>query len=138
MNYNNYLKQYQLSNVLTASPVMLIVMLYDEAIKMCNMAKIGFNDKNRETVHNALIKVQKIITELTVALDTNNGGEVAENLKSLYIYLHRRLVEANVEYSIEKVEESLKILISLREAWQQVTVEARKQMLEQRNISLEK
>ena len=89
--YRNYLR----NSVETATPLMLIIMLYDEAIKMCALASqdIGIN---KESVHNKLIKAQKIVTELTVSLNMEAGGEVAENLKSIYIYLHMRLVEANI------------------------------------------
>ena len=119
-----------LGAVETATPLMLIIMLYDEAIKMCTLA-MGDMGANKESVHNKLIKAQKIVTELTVSLNMESGGEVAETLKSIYIYLHMRLVEANIENSKEKVEEAMRILKDLREAWHVVNQQHRKSLLEQ-------
>lgn len=126
---NPYLK-YKTNTVETASPLMLVIMLYDEALKMCKQAIADFG-QNKESVHNKLIKAQKILTELTVALNPEIGGELVDNLKSLYIYMHMRLVEANVENKREKVEEVVNLLSELREAWQHVSVEHRKSMVRQ-------
>jgi len=123
-------QQYLRNTVETATPLMLIIMLYDEAIKMCQLA---LNDMgtDKESVHNKLIKAQKIVTELTVSLNMDAGGEVAENLKSIYIYLHSNLVEANIENSTEKLEDVLKILKELRAAWNTVNQDTRRSMLQQ-------
>ncbi|MEW5946638.1 MAG: flagellar export chaperone FliS [bacterium] len=121
-------RRYRVNAIETASPLMLVVMLYSEAIKMCEQALLDFG-KNKESVHNKLIRAQKIVTELTVALNMDAGGELSQNLKSLYLYLHMRLVEANVENNREKVEEALRILRELREAWEHVTVEQRRDIV---------
>ncbi len=121
-------RQYLRNKVETATPLMLIIMLYDEAIKVCRLAQQSMGS-NKEEVHNNLIKAQKIVTELTVSLNMDAGGEVAENLKSIYVYLHMRLVEANIENSSEKIDEALRILRDLREAWHIVNQENRKNML---------
>jgi flagellar protein FliS len=126
----NPYRQYLVNKVETASPLMLIIMLYDECIKMCEQAKADIG-KNKESVHNKLIKAQKIITELTVSLNMDQGGEVAENLKALYVYLHMRLVEANIENNASKIDEALRIMRELREAWHTVNQENRKLMLQQ-------
>ncbi|MFH1538237.1 MAG: flagellar export chaperone FliS [bacterium] len=126
---NQYAK-YKTNSVETASPLMLVLMLYDEAIKMCKTAVNDFG-KNKETVHNKLIKAQKVLTELTVALNPDVGGELVENLKALYIYMHMRLVEANVENDKKKIEEVLNLLVELREAWQHVSTEQRKNIVRQ-------
>ena len=127
-NPQNPYRQYLLNKVETATPLMLIIMLYDEAIKMCSLAKADIG-KDKQSVHTKLLKAQKIVTELTVSLNTEAGGEVAENLKTLYLYLHARLVEANIENNEEKIDESIKILKELREAWDVVNQESRKIML---------
>lgn len=133
-NPGNPYRQYLVNKVETASPLMLIIMLYDESIKMCSLAMEDMG-RNKESVHNKLIKAQKIITELTVSLNMDAGGEVAENLKALYVYLHMRLVEANIENNSGKVEEVLKILKDLREAWHTVNQENRKIMLRQTSVT---
>lgn len=129
-NPQNPYRQYLVNKVETATPLMLVIMLYDEAIKMCVMARADLG-KDKESVHNKLVKAQKIVTELTVSLNMESGGEIADNLKSLYVYLHMRLVEANIENNGEKIDEALKILKELREAWNVVNQESRKMMLQQ-------
>ncbi len=140
-NYNNPHKeaayrQYLVNKVETATPLMLVIMLYDEAIKMCSLAlqDIGVN---RESVHNKLIKAQKIVTELTVSLNTAAGGEIAENLKSIYIYVHMKLVDANIQQDSAKIEECLHILKDLRDAWNIVNMETRKSMLQSGGLSIQ-
>ena len=123
-------REYLKNSVETATPLMLIIMLYDEAIKMCRLA-VKDMGINKEGVQNKLIKAQKIVTELTVSLNMEAGGEVSENLKSIYIYLHMRLVEANIGHDSAKVEEVLKILTELRDAWNTVNQENRKNVLQQ-------
>lgn len=137
MTYNNYGKQgsnphqaYMKNVVDTATPLMLIIMLYDEAIRMCTLA-LGEMGKNKESVHNKLIKAQKILTELTVALNMDAGGEVAENLRAIYVYAHAKLVEGNIDNDSAKVEEVLKILKELRSAWHTINQENRKILLQQ-------
>ena len=132
-NPANPYRQYIVNKVETASPLMLIIMLYDEAIKMCAQARDDLG-MDKESVHNKLIKAQKIITELTVSLNMEAGGEVAENLKSLYIYLHMRLVEGNIENSADKIDEVVHILRDLREAWHTVNQENRKILLQQQSV----
>ena len=127
-SHPNPYKQYRMNMIETSSPLMLVLLLYDEAIKLCGQA-IGDLGKNKESVHNKLIKAQKIVTELTVALNTEVGGDLAENLKSLYVYLHMRLVEANVGNDRKKIEEVVAILKDLREAWQHVSTEQRKDIV---------
>ncbi len=121
-------RKYIVNAVETATPLMLIIMLYDEAIKMCSLAiqDIGVN---KESAHNKLIKAQKIVTELTVSLNMEAGGEIAENLKSIYLYLHMRLVEANIENNKGKIEEAMRILKDLREAWVIVNQQQRKSVI---------
>ncbi len=126
----NPYRKYVKNAVETATPLMLIIMLYDEAIKMCTLASQDMGI-DKQSVHTKLIKAQKIVTELTVSLNMEAGGEVAENLKSIYIYLHMRLVEANIENNKAKVEEVLKILKDLREAWHIVNQQNRKSFLQQ-------
>ena len=125
----NQYRKYIKNAVETATPLMLIIMLYDEAIKMCSLAAQDMGI-NKESVHNKLIKAQKIVTELTVSLNMEAGGEVAENLKSIYVYLHMRLVEANIENNKEKADEVTRILKDLREAWHIVNQQNRKSFLQ--------
>jgi|JTFP01.1.fsa_nt_gb flagellar protein FliS len=123
MAITNPYEQYKTTQISTATPGQLVVMLYDGAIKFCKMAKLGIEQKNIETANNNLIKVQNIIQELKISLDMKAGGELSETLDALYEYMLRRLIEANMKKDIKIINEVQKNLEELREAW----VEAVKQ-----------
>jgi flagellar protein FliS len=116
---NPYLKQYQQTEVQTASPEKLLIMLYDGAIQFLNKAKVGIANKNIEETHNNIIGAQKIISEFMNTLDIKVGGEVAQNLYDLYEYLHYRLVQANIKKDVAMVNEVLTHLKDLKNTWEQ-------------------
>jgi flagellar protein FliS len=64
-----------------------------------------------------LTKAERIVTELLSTLDMTQGGQVAENLFSLYTYVYDTLVEANIEDKPEKIDECVQIFSDLRESW---------------------
>lgn len=127
---NPYLKQYQQTEVQTASPEKLLIMLYDGAIQFLNKAKTGIANKNIEEIHNNIIGAQKIISEFMNTLDMEVGGEVAQNLYNLYEYLHYRLVQANIKKDIDMVDEVLNHLKDLKQTWEEaIKIAAREKSL---------
>ena len=65
----NAYAQYNNSKVLTASPAELTLMLYEGAIKFCNIAIVAIEEKDIPKAHNNIFKVQKIIDHLRATLD---------------------------------------------------------------------
>lgn len=116
---NPYLKQYQQTQVQTASPEKLLIMLYDGAIQFLNKAKIALSENNIEAVHNNIIGAQRIISEFMNTLDMEVGGDMAKNLYNLYEYLHHRLVQANLKKDSDMVEEVLVYLKDLKQTWEE-------------------
>ncbi|MDD3149619.1 MAG: flagellar export chaperone FliS [Candidatus Gastranaerophilales bacterium] len=119
MNPNPYIKQYQQTQVQTASPEKLLIMLFNGAIQFLNKAKISIENKNIEETHNNLIGAQKIIIEFMNTLDVAKGGEVAQNLYNLYEYLYTKLVHANLKKDITAIEEVLNHLKDLKNTWEE-------------------
>ncbi|HOL48914.1 MAG TPA: flagellar export chaperone FliS, partial [bacterium] len=117
--YNDPIKQYKETQIKTASQGQLILMMYDGAIKFLNISLTGFEKKKYDIVNNNIIKAQDIITELMLALRLE-AGEIAKNLYSLYEYMNRRLIEANIKKNPEICKEILKMLEELRDVWRQV------------------
>ncbi len=117
--YTNPLKAYKETNIRTASQGKLIVMLYDKAIRQLNLAiqELGKQSRKLDIVHNAVVKAQDVITELTASLDFEKGGEIAKNLLGLYLFFNRQLMEANVRKDAKPMEDVRKLLEELREAW---------------------
>ncbi len=116
-------KLYRETDIKTAGPLRLVVMLYDEVMKQLDLVQETFNssDKQYEVINNAIGKAQDIITELLVSLDLEQGGEIAQNLSRLYFYFNRVLGEANVkkENSTE-LQTVHRLLGELRSAWSQI------------------
>ena len=103
---NNPYAAYQNSKIMTASPAELTLMLYDGAIKFCNIAIVGIEKNDIEKAHNNIIKVERIINEFQATLD--HKYPVAKDFDNVYNYLKRRLFEANVKKDAEILEEVLK------------------------------
>ncbi|MHC4915849.1 MAG: flagellar export chaperone FliS [Planctomycetota bacterium] len=116
---NDKTKEYLRTQIQTASREQLVLMLYDGAIRFSDQARDRIAGKDFEGAHRLLIRAQNIVLELLYALDRKTGGEVADNLASLYTYCYNRLVEANVHHLPEKIDESNSVLKGLRDAWVQ-------------------
>jgi flagellar protein FliS len=110
--------QYKNSKVLTASPAELTLMLYDGAIKFCNIAKDAIDNKDIQKAHENIIKAQKIIDYLRQTLDMKYP--VAQDFENIYSYLSQRLVEANIKKDNEILDEMLTHLRSVRDNWKEV------------------
>ncbi len=110
--------QYKNSKVLTASPAELTLMLYDGAIKFCNIAKDAIDNKDIQKAHENIIKAQKIIDYLRQTLDMKYP--VAQDFENIYSYLSQRLIEANIKKDNEILEEMLTHLRAVRDTWKEV------------------
>lgn len=109
---------YANSKITTASPAELTLMLYDGAIKFCNIAIMGIEKKDIEKAHNNIVKVERIIKEFQSCLD--HRYPVAQDFDNVYKYLIKRLHEANIKKDAEILEEVLKHLRTMRDTWKEV------------------
>ena len=110
--------QYNNSKILTASPAELTLMLYEGAIKFCNIAIVAIEKKDIEKANYNIIRVQKIIDEFRTTLDMKYP--VAQDFDRVYIYLQKRLVEANLTKDKEILEEVNMHIRSMRDTWKEV------------------
>ena len=118
---NPYAKNsaYKKTQIETASPEMLVLMLYDGAIKFMGQAEIAFEDKNIEQISNLLLRVQAIFTELLTTLDKEKGGEIALNLERLYVFFLEKLGDANIKKDPKPMLDIKPMVIDLRNTWEQ-------------------
>lgn len=114
---------YQRNKIATASPADLTLMLYEGAIKFCNIAIVGIEQNNIQKAHDNIKKVEAIIVEFRSTLDFKY--EVAKDFDNVYEYLFNRLVEANVKKDKEILEEVLGHLRGMRDTWKEVMVKAK-------------
>ncbi len=118
----NPVHAYRQTTVKTANQGQIIVMLYDEAVKQLDYAKRLLENRTKELdkVNDAIGKAQDILTELTVSLDFEQGGEMAQNLFGLYMFFNNQLTQANIEKNAEQLGTVRGLLGDLRDAWAQV------------------
>jgi flagellar protein FliS len=112
-NVNPYLR----TKVMTASPEQLRLMLYDGAIKFCRQAHDAVGRHDLEGMYNALIRAQKIVMELNTSLDHDVDPDLCTRLGALYMYMYRRLVDANLERDNTPITEVIDLLEYERETW---------------------
>ncbi|AMC33685.1 flagellar export chaperone FliS [Janthinobacterium sp. B9-8] len=102
----------------SASPHQLIVLLYEGAIKAIQLGKIYMQQGLIAQKGAAISKAIAIIEDgLRLALDKENGGELAENLDALYDYISFELLQANINNVPERLDEMLALLEQLKDAW---------------------
>ena len=109
---------YQKNAIMTASKAELTLMLYDGAIKFCNIALSGFENKDYEKINTNLKKAQAIITEFRGTLDRKYP--VWEDFERVYDYIYRCLIDANIHKDEEKLQEALKYIREMRDTWKEV------------------
>ena len=117
LKQNGY-AQYQNAKIMTASPAELTLMLYEGAIKFCNIAIIAVEKHDIMKAHTYIVKTERIIEEFQSTL--NYKYEVANEFNKVYTYIYNRLVEANIKKDKEILEEVLTHLRSMRDTWKEV------------------
>ncbi len=118
MAINNPYQSYQQNSVNTASPGELTLMLYNGCLKFIHIAKNAIQTKDIQVKNTNIQKAQKIIQELMVTL--NQDLEVSKDMLSLYDYMNRRLIEANIKNDASILEEVEGLVTDFRDTWKQV------------------
>ncbi|MFM9835478.1 MAG: flagellar export chaperone FliS [Methylophilaceae bacterium] len=121
-NINQYKKISIETGVEAANPVELIVMLYQGAIVACYSA-IPYVQKNDYPNKSQFIfKAIRIIQSgLRMSLNKHEGGEIAETLDALYIYMTNLLIKANIDNTTAPIQEVINLLTELRGAWEAIS-----------------
>jgi flagellar secretion chaperone FliS len=119
--YHNALNSYgavQLdTGVAMADNVRLIQMLFDGLLDSMVVAKGHMQHGNLVGKNHSLSRASRILLGLQSALDFEHGGELAQNLNELYLYVNRRLVQANAQNDVAIIDEAHGLISEIREAW---------------------
>ena len=119
---NNGYNQYMRSKIMTASKGELTLMLYDGAIKFCNMAIMCIEKNDIQGAHTNIKKTEAIIEEFMATLD--HKYPVAQDFQNVYEYVHERLVQANLKKDPEILNEVLEHLRGMRDTWKEAMKKA--------------
>jgi flagellar protein FliS len=115
---------YKQTLVQSRSPLELVVMLYDGALRFCEQAADAMDRRDMPAKAVALSRAFEILAELQNTLNVKEGGELARQLDALYAHMHDRLVDANVQRSSAPIRDVIALLTPLRDAWSQVATPA--------------
>ena len=109
---------YTNNKLMTASKGELTLMLYDGAIKFCNMAIAAIEERDIQKAHTNIVKVERIIEEFQSTL--NYKYPVAKDFNNVYEYLQEQLTQANIRKDKEMLKRVLKHLRTMRDTWKEV------------------
>lgn len=114
-NGNSY-ESYKQTAAKTASPEKLLIMLFNGGIKFIHLAAQAIEAKEYATADKWLLRIQDILMELMLTLDMKQG-DIAKNLRSLYEFYHREVVQANLYKDAKKLGPVLEFFVSFRDTW---------------------
>lgn len=120
MSYSRQATSYRETEVLTATPGQLVVLLYDHLLLSLRRARVAMEAGDLEVRNTALDKSREILTELLVTLDRDRGAEVASNLAALYSFLLGELVQVGVRGDGDRLERVMRMIGELRDAFAQL------------------
>lgn len=118
--YRSPKETYQESKFFTANPAELVLICYDGAIGNLRAAKAFYAEKDFYSKAKALQKTFDIIHELNASLDMQRGGVIAANLRAIYTYLVRSLIEADLKADFDAFDRTIKILEELASSWREI------------------
>jgi flagellar secretion chaperone FliS len=115
MSVKNPYQAYQKQAVTTSKPEELTLMLYQGMVKFIRLSKLALEQEKFEECHSYNLKAQDILSELMVTLKPEYA--ISESLLSLYDYMKRCLIEANIKNKVEILEEVEGFAFELSETW---------------------
>ena len=118
----NTFDAYKDMEILTANQGKLIVMLYEGAIRFLKLAADNMHHNTYDVVNTNIIKAQDILTELMLALNMEQGGDIASNLFNLYAFMKKQLLEANMKKDASNLHGVIRLLDQLKGAWEEVAL----------------
>ena len=117
----NGINAYRQTEVQSRSPLELVVMLYDGALRFMNEAKAGFEAGDIRRRAEAMSRTMAIIDQLQNTLDLKAGGDIARSLDQLYTFVRDRLLQASMQQSAKPVDEAIAVITNLREGWAEIS-----------------
>jgi flagellar secretion chaperone FliS len=113
---------YYQTQIQSQSPIELVVMLYDGALRFMRAAIEAIEKHDLTAKRESMSRAMAVVSELQSSLNLSAGGDIAKNLDELYGYITGRLIEANINNSADPLHESIKLMSTLRDGWSQIAV----------------
>ncbi len=120
MSSANLLSRYGTVQATTSSPGQILVMLYDGLFRFLNEAKVAMQEKRRGRAGELISRAHAILDTLSATLIHSHAPELCSNLEAVYMFCMQQLITANVYLKPELINEVMRVLTPLREAWTEV------------------
>lgn len=114
---------YRETAVMTASPIQLVVMLYDGANRFLKQAIAAHEHDQPLKASAPLGRAQAIVEELFATLDVERGGDIASRLGGIYVFCLSEMADARMEAKPDRLHEVVRLLSELRDSWSQVAAQ---------------
>jgi flagellar protein FliS len=114
-------QHYLQTQVRSRTPLELVVMLYDGALRSCAAARDAAMRRDIPARRAAVSKTMAIVNELRCSLDLDHGGEIAAELDRLYTWMTSRLMDATIKQEAAPLQEVHRVLEILRDGWEQIS-----------------
>jgi len=108
------------TEVMTAAPQKLQLMLIEAAMRLIERARGHWRAEENEPAHEALIRAQRIVTELLAGLNYQVEPQLTKKVAAVYVFVFRSVVEANLKRDEKKLDDAMKVLRIERETWREV------------------
>lgn len=115
---------YRQTEVQSRTPLELVVMLYDGALTFLGVARSAIERNDIAARREAISRTIAILSELQSTLDMDQGGALSESLDRLYTYLNGRLIDASFKRDVRPIDETIRLLTTLRDAWADIARQA--------------
>ena len=121
---------YKKTVLATTDRVQIILMLYEGILNHIKIAKQKVERGDLLTKGTHLSKATLIVTELSNILDMEKGGEISQNLRSLYTYVVQRLIYANLNNDLTALEEAERVVGTIKDGWKEMMKEFKQQQVQ--------
>ncbi|MFM7295790.1 MAG: flagellar export chaperone FliS [Planctomycetota bacterium] len=113
------LARYGTVQMTTSSPGQILVMLYDGLFRFLGEARTAITTRDRARAGERISRSHAILDLLDSTLDPTHAPELCDNLHELYLFCMSRIVTANINQDVTPLDEVLRVLGPLREAWKE-------------------
>lgn len=116
---NAQVQSYRESEVLTAPPGRLLVITFDALLAALARARVGITMANPELTVAGFDKARDLLAELLVTLDRDRGGDLAQRLAAIYVFLLGEIDTLALRPDAARLERHVTMMRELREAFAQ-------------------
>jgi flagellar secretion chaperone FliS len=114
------IKNYHAADTLGRSMPELVIKVYDGAIGNLHQAREHYRSNNLQSGYESMEQVKKFIVHLYTTLDEEKGGEIADKLSKIYVYIIEQINIIQATKDSKMIDDAIEILNNIRDGWVQL------------------